>query len=288
LRRPRWGGRGVPDAAVGGPLRLFVFGRQGREGPRRGRVQRKWVVIAHGVHETGLREIIALDVGAAETEPFWSEFLRSLVARGLVGVQLVVSDAHERLGNGIAKVLGAPWQRCTVRLLMELPRSSPCLSSRGSCPASRLATAPSRRRIRTTRSTAPSSLKSRLPSRGPAGLDPPRKDRSGSAGHRGPADRAKGDLRETTGALSDPHLAAVRTSGAGCRHPFASTNRKASCDHCRTVKSSEWSITSAGAFPAARRSARPAPRMPSARRLRLREHQLRGENPLQGRLHRRP
>jgi putative transposase len=79
-----------------------------------GRVQRKSVVIAHGVHESGRREIIGLDVGQAETEAFWTEFVRSLVARGLVGVQLVISDAHEGLKNAIAKVLGAPWQRCTV------------------------------------------------------------------------------------------------------------------------------------------------------------------------------
>jgi putative transposase len=79
-----------------------------------GRVQRKCVVIAHGVHETGRREIIGLDVSEAETEAFWGEFLRGLVARGLVGVQLVISDAHEGLKNAIAKVLGAPWQRCTV------------------------------------------------------------------------------------------------------------------------------------------------------------------------------
>ena len=84
-----------------------------------GRVQRKCVVIAHGVHETGRREIIALDVGAAETEAFWTEFLRELVARGLVGVQLVISDAHEGLKNAIAKVLGAPWQRCTVHFLRD-------------------------------------------------------------------------------------------------------------------------------------------------------------------------
>jgi putative transposase len=84
-----------------------------------GRVQRKCVVIAHGVHETGRREIIALDVGEAETETFWTEFLRGLVARGLVGVQLVISDAHEGLKNAIAKVLGAPWQRCTVHFLRD-------------------------------------------------------------------------------------------------------------------------------------------------------------------------
>jgi putative transposase len=84
-----------------------------------GRVQRKCVVIAHGVHETGRREIIGLDVGAAETEAFWTDFVRSLVGRGLVGVQLVISDAHEGLKNAIAKVLGAPWQRCTVHFLRD-------------------------------------------------------------------------------------------------------------------------------------------------------------------------
>ena len=84
-----------------------------------GRVARKCVVIAHAVHETGRREIIGLDVGAAETEAFWRDFLRGLVKRGLTGVQLVVSDAHEGLKNAIAQVLGAPWQRCTVHFLRE-------------------------------------------------------------------------------------------------------------------------------------------------------------------------
>jgi putative transposase len=84
-----------------------------------GRVQRKCVVIAHGVHETGRREIIGLDVGQAETEAFRTEFIRGLVARGLVGVQLVISDAHEGLKNAIAKALGAPWQRCTVHFLRD-------------------------------------------------------------------------------------------------------------------------------------------------------------------------
>ena len=76
-----------------------------------GRVQRKCVVIAHAVHETGRREIIGLDVGEAETEAFWTQFLRSLVARGLVGVQLAISDAHPGLKAAIARVLGTAWQR---------------------------------------------------------------------------------------------------------------------------------------------------------------------------------
>ncbi len=71
-----------------------------------GRVQRKCVVIAHAVHETGRREIIGLDVGKAEIEAFWTESLRSLVARGLVGVQLAISDAHPGLKAAIARVIG--------------------------------------------------------------------------------------------------------------------------------------------------------------------------------------
>ena len=84
-----------------------------------GRVVGKAVVIAYGVHESGRREILGIDVGEAETEAFWTEFLRSLVARGLTGVQLVVSDAHEGLKAAIRRVLGCPWQRCTVHFLRD-------------------------------------------------------------------------------------------------------------------------------------------------------------------------
>ncbi len=84
-----------------------------------GRVVRKCVVIAHAVHESGRREIVGLDVGAAETEAFWREFLRSLVKRGLTGVQLAISDAHPGLKAALAQVLGAPWQRCTVHFLRD-------------------------------------------------------------------------------------------------------------------------------------------------------------------------
>jgi len=75
-----------------------------------GRVEHRALVVAYGVDACGQREVIGLDVGAAETEAFWREFLRSLVRRGLAGVQLVVSDAH---------VLSAPWQRCTVHFLRD-------------------------------------------------------------------------------------------------------------------------------------------------------------------------
>jgi transposase-like protein len=84
-----------------------------------GRVVRKCLVIAHGVHESGRREVIGLDCGECETEAFWREFLRGLVKRGLTGVQLVVSDAPEGLKQAIGQVLGSPWQRCTVHFLRE-------------------------------------------------------------------------------------------------------------------------------------------------------------------------
>jgi putative transposase len=84
-----------------------------------GRVVRKCLVLAYGVHESGYREVIGLDVGECETEAFWRSFLRDLVERGLAGVQLVVSDAHAGLKKAIAQVLGCPWQRCTVHFLRE-------------------------------------------------------------------------------------------------------------------------------------------------------------------------
>ena len=84
-----------------------------------GRVVGKAVVIAYGVHESGRREILGVDVGAAETEAFWTEFVRSLVARGLTGVRLVVSDAHEGLKAAIGRIVSCPWQRCTVHFLRD-------------------------------------------------------------------------------------------------------------------------------------------------------------------------
>ena len=86
----------------------------------RGGVRQKCLVIAYAVHETGRREVIGLDVGEAETEAFWREFLRSLRARGLTGVRLCVSDCHEGLRAAIGQVLGCPWQRCTVHFLRNM------------------------------------------------------------------------------------------------------------------------------------------------------------------------
>jgi putative transposase len=85
----------------------------------RGHVYPKALVIAYSVHETGRREVIGLDIGEIESEAFWVEFLRSLRARGLHGVRLCVSDQHEGLKNAIARVLGCPWQRCTVHFVRD-------------------------------------------------------------------------------------------------------------------------------------------------------------------------
>jgi putative transposase len=85
-----------------------------------GGVRHKALVIAYGVHQSGRREVIGLDVGEAETEAFWREFLRGLRARGLVSVRLCVSDAHPGLKTAIATVLGCPWQRCTVHFLRDM------------------------------------------------------------------------------------------------------------------------------------------------------------------------
>jgi putative transposase len=85
-----------------------------------GGVRQKALVIAYAVHETGRREVIGIDLGEAETEAFWRDFLRGLRARGLSGVKLCVSDAHTGLKNAIGQVLGVPWQRCTVHFLRDM------------------------------------------------------------------------------------------------------------------------------------------------------------------------
>jgi hypothetical protein len=83
-----------------------------------GRLVSLAVVVAIGVRATGEREVLGLDVGPSEDGAFWHQVLRSLVARGLGGVRLVTSDAHEGLKGAIAAVLqGAAWQRCRVHFV---------------------------------------------------------------------------------------------------------------------------------------------------------------------------
>jgi transposase-like protein len=75
------------------------------------------VIVAVGVNTDGRREVLGMTTGHSEAEPFWVEFLRSLARRGLRGVKLVISDAHEGLKAAITKVLSATWQRCRVHFM---------------------------------------------------------------------------------------------------------------------------------------------------------------------------
>jgi putative transposase len=72
------------------------------------------VIIAVGVNSDGRREVLGMDIGPSEAETFWTGFLRKLTRRGLRGVKLVISDAHEGIKAAAAKVLLASWQRCRV------------------------------------------------------------------------------------------------------------------------------------------------------------------------------
>jgi transposase-like protein len=86
-----------------------------------GRVVSKAIVIATGVTRTGDREVLGCEVGDSEDGAFWTAFLRALRARGLAGVQLVISDAHQGLVGAIeAVLLGAAWQRCRVHFMRNV------------------------------------------------------------------------------------------------------------------------------------------------------------------------
>ena len=85
-----------------------------REG---GRIISVAVIIAVAVNTDGRREVLGMAVGPSEAEPFWTKFLRSLTSRGLRGVKLVISDAHEGLKAAAKKVLRATWQRCRVHFM---------------------------------------------------------------------------------------------------------------------------------------------------------------------------
>ncbi|MGH3613688.1 MAG: IS256 family transposase [Pseudonocardia sp.] len=82
-----------------------------------GRVVSKAVIVAVGATSEGRREVLGMDIGPSEAEPFWTEFLRKLVRRGLHGVELVISDAHEGIKAAVTRVLGTTWQRCRVHFM---------------------------------------------------------------------------------------------------------------------------------------------------------------------------
>jgi putative transposase len=92
----------------------YVKGRRG------GRIVSVAVIVAVGVNADGRREVLGMTIGTSEAEPIWTEFLRKLTRRGLRGVKLVVSDAHEGLKAAVAKVLCASWQRCRIHFMRNV------------------------------------------------------------------------------------------------------------------------------------------------------------------------
>jgi len=82
-----------------------------------GRIVSVAVIVAVGVNSDGRREVLGMDIGPSEAETFWTAFLRKLARRGLRGVKLVISDAHEGIKAAVSKVLNATWQRCRVHFM---------------------------------------------------------------------------------------------------------------------------------------------------------------------------
>ena len=87
---------------------------------RGGRIVSVAAIIAVGVNADGRREVLGLEIGTSEAEPIWTEFLRKLTRRGLRGVKLVISDAHEGIKAAVSKVLSATWQRCRVHFMRNV------------------------------------------------------------------------------------------------------------------------------------------------------------------------
>ena len=85
-----------------------------------GRIVSVAVIVAVGVNSDGRREVLGMDVGPSEAETFWTNFLRKLARRGLRGVKLVISDAHEGIKASVAKVMNATWQRCRVHFMRNV------------------------------------------------------------------------------------------------------------------------------------------------------------------------
>jgi putative transposase len=82
-----------------------------------GRIVSVAVTIAVAVNTDGRREVLGMDIGSSEAETFWLEFLRKLKRRGLAGVKLVISDAHEGIKAAVQRVFQATWQRCRVHFM---------------------------------------------------------------------------------------------------------------------------------------------------------------------------
>ena len=116
----------------GGPYRYLWLDALTQRVREEGRIAQVSVVVATAVNADGKREVLGIDVGTSEDGAFWLSFLRGLVARGLSGVELVTSDAHQGLRAAIATVFGGTsWQRCRTHfmrnLLTRVPKSAEAL-----------------------------------------------------------------------------------------------------------------------------------------------------------------
>jgi transposase-like protein len=85
-----------------------------------GRIVSVAVIVAVGANSDGRREVLGMDIGPSEAETFWTAFLRKLTRRGLRGVKLVISDAHEGIKAAVSKILTATWQRCRVHFMRNV------------------------------------------------------------------------------------------------------------------------------------------------------------------------
>ena len=84
-----------------------------------GRIVSVAVTVAVAINTDGRREVLGMAIGASEAETFWVEFLRKLKRRGLAGVKLVISDAHEGIKAAVARVFRASWQRCRMHFMRD-------------------------------------------------------------------------------------------------------------------------------------------------------------------------
>ena len=85
-----------------------------------GRIVSAAAILAVGANADGRREVLGMEVGPSEAETFWTDFLRGLARRGLRGVKLVISDAHEGIKAAVSKVMNATWQRCRVHFMRNV------------------------------------------------------------------------------------------------------------------------------------------------------------------------
>ena len=140
---------------------------------RGGRIVSVAVIIAVGVNTDGRREVLGMEVGTSEAEPIWTEFLRKLTRRGLRGVKLVVSDAHEGIKAAVGKVLAPPGSAAastSCATCWRMPARADAGSSRPSSPPP----LPRRRPRPPARNGAPSPTRSgrRCPSSPPSWTRP--------------------------------------------------------------------------------------------------------------------